>query len=83
MYDFEVPISHSFISNGIVSHNCQGQTLDCVEMDLGEDIFAPGQFYTALSRVRSTNGLCITNLSTKGLMSDAKVREFYEKMESK
>ena len=33
MYDFEVPKSHSFISNGLVSHNCQGSTIDITFID--------------------------------------------------
>lgn len=91
--DWEVKISDDISVNrrqiplilayGSTIHRSQGQTLDCVEMDLGDDLFASGQFYTALSRVRSTEGLCITNLSTQGLISDSKVREFYAKLDGK
>lgn len=62
-------------------HKSQGSTLDCVEIDLGDDLFASGQFYVALSRVRTLEGLSITNLSTTGLISDPKVREFYSQLE--
>jgi ATP-dependent DNA helicase PIF1 len=89
--DWEVKISDDItvsrrqipliLAYGTTVHKSQGQTLDCVEMDLGDDLFAAGQFYTALSRVRSTAGLCITNLSTKGLICDPKVRAFYEQID--
>jgi ATP-dependent DNA helicase PIF1 len=61
-------------------HKAQGLTLDCVEVDLGDTIFAPGQFYTALSRVRSLEGLSITQINFDKLICDAKVRDFYEKL---
>ena len=33
-------------------HSCQGLTLDCVGIDLTQDVFTHGQLYTALSRIR-------------------------------
>jgi len=33
-------------------HSCQGLTLDCVGVDLTQDVFTHGQLYTALSRIR-------------------------------
>lgn len=65
---------------GSTCHKAQGLTLDCVEVDLGDTIFAPGQFYTALSRVRSLEGLSITQINFDKLICDPKVREFYEKL---
>jgi ATP-dependent DNA helicase PIF1 len=67
----------------ITIHRSQGSSLDYVEIDLGDDIFASGQFYVALSRVRTLEGLSITSLSTKGLISDPKVRNFYAQLEEK
>jgi len=32
-------------------HSCQGLTLDCVGIDLTQDMFTHGQLYTALSRI--------------------------------
>lgn len=59
MYDFEIPGSHSFISNGIVSHNSQSCTLDYAICDLGPQVFCEGQAYVALSRIRNLKGLFI------------------------
>jgi len=33
-------------------HSCQGLTLDCVGVDLTQDVFTHGQLYTALLRIR-------------------------------
>jgi hypothetical protein len=44
-------------------HSCQGLTLDCVGVDLTQDIFTHGQLYTALSRIRRRSD-AIVRLST-------------------
>jgi ATP-dependent DNA helicase PIF1 len=78
MYDFEVPESHSFISNGIVSHNSQGATIDYLDVNLGNTIFEPGQSYTALSRVRELEGLFISDIDYSKIRVHPKVKQFYE-----
>ena len=81
MYDVEVPGSHSFISNGIVSHNCQGLTLESIEVDLS-NCFANGQMYTALSRVSSFEGLrIIGKWDDRRIMAHPQAIEFYEQMD--
>jgi hypothetical protein len=49
-------------------HKCQSLTLNKVAVNL-RDVFASGQAYVALSRVRTSNDLFIKNWSAKGLLS--------------
>lgn len=64
-------------------HKAQGATLDCVEVDLGSEIFSEGQFYTALSRVKSLDGLFITDLDTTKVKCNEKVLKFYLALKEK
>ena len=67
------------LSYALSVHRCQGATLDCAEIDLGESIFCAGQFYTALSRVKSLECLSIRNLDFDKVITDPEVIEFYSK----
>lgn len=58
-------------------HKSQGMSLDLVRMDLGSKIFAEGQFYTAISRVRSLEGLSIINLNWQRIFVSKQVKNFY------
>jgi len=55
----------------------QGMTLDRAAIDLGSSIFAPGQAYTALSRVKNLEGVCILGLSKQAFITHPDVVEFY------
>ena len=81
MYDFEVPGSHSFVANGIVSHNCQGCTLDYAICNLGPSIFCPGQAYVALSRVRSSDGLFLSEFYPAVIKADPAALDYVESIE--
>lgn len=61
----------------ITIHASQGMTLDAAEIDLGKSIFAPGQAYTALSRVKSLESLRIVKLTHKSFITSPEVKEFY------
>ena len=67
------------LSWALTIHKIQGTTLDAAEIDVGSDIFAPGQTYVAMSRVRSLDGLFIRNFSKKNIKVHGKVKQFYKK----
>ena len=77
VYDLFVPEDNTFIGNGIVNHNCQGISLDYVDIDL-EDIFEYGQGYVSLSRVRTLDGLSLKNFNPDCIFANKKAVEFYE-----
>jgi hypothetical protein len=81
VYDFEVPGAHSFIANGFVSHNCQGATLDCAEIDIA-GCFDFGQAYVALSRVRNLEGLSIKGTDLSRITAHPAVKTYYESLSS-
>lgn len=58
-------------------HKCQGCTLDYVICDLGKSVFAPGQAYVALSRVRDPSGLFISNFTPGCIKADTAASEYY------
>ena len=58
-------------------HKSQGQTYNQIVLDLHSHIFAPGQLYVALSRVRSLNGLFLTKpVSISDIIVDQEVNDF-------
>lgn len=58
-------------------HKTQGSTLDCAEVDLGDTLFEFGQFYTALSRVKSLECLSISSLSFDAVKVHPEAEKFY------
>lgn len=71
------------IAYSMTIHKTQSQTLDWVIVDLGPSVFENGQAYTALSRVRSLQGLQITSFMPKRIRAHRKVIEFYETLQEK
>lgn len=62
----------------ITIHKAQGATLSYAEVDAGNGVFACGQTYVALSRVRSLDGLTLTSFNPAKIVLDQKVIEFYD-----
>ena len=61
-------------------HKVQGISTDKIVVSLGKTVFAEGQFYVALSRVRTLNGLGILSLDPSRVKADKKVITFYENL---
>jgi ATP-dependent DNA helicase PIF1 len=57
-------------------HKLQGCTLDFAICDLGSSIFEDGQAYVALSRVRSLEGLYLSNLHPRRIKTNAEALSF-------
>ena len=64
-------------------HKCQGVTLNQAIIDAGNDIFADGQVYVALSRVKSLNGLFLTSFKCSKIITNQKVHNFCMNLKSK
>ena len=61
----------------VTIHKSQGATLDKAYMNLGKSIFAYGQIYVALSRVKSINGLYLSSFDPQKIKTNPKIVEFY------
>jgi len=60
-------------------HKSQGSTIDRLEIDLGESIFACGQAYVAMSRARNSDSVKITKFNKNSIKVSKSVVNFYNK----
>lgn len=60
-------------------HKIQGATIDNAVINCGAKVFEAGQAYVALSRVRSLEGLYLSDFSLSSIKTSRKVKEFYAK----
>ncbi len=67
------------LAYAISIHKSQGSSIDCLEIDLGEDIFVSGQTYTALSRATNINNIKIINIDKSSFFVNKKIIDFYKK----
>lgn len=58
-------------------HKIQGATLSMAEIDVGQNTFEYGQSYVALSRIKSLDGLYLSNFSPEKIKAHPKVIKFY------
>jgi ATP-dependent DNA helicase PIF1 len=63
----------------ITIHSSQGMTIDALEVDLGKDVFAPGQAYTGLSRAKSLDTVRITSVLAKSFITSPTVKKFFSR----
>lgn len=75
-YRVQIPLRLAW---AITIHKCQGMTLDCAQVCLG-NIFETGQAYVALSRVRDLSGLFIRgSWKETAIRANSRVLEFAKK----
>lgn len=65
------------LAYALTIHQVQGCTIDCVICDLGHSVFAYGQAYVALSRVRCLEGLYLSNFVSKAITTDQVALKFH------
>jgi ATP-dependent DNA helicase PIF1 len=65
----------------VTVHKMQAVTLDYAKIDLSR-VFAPGQVYVALSRVRTLEGLSIVDIDVSRIKAHPKALEFHYKLQS-
>jgi ATP-dependent DNA helicase PIF1 len=80
MYFHSMPIKLAY---ALSIHKSQGATLDAIEINIGKDIFAAGQAYTALSRTRSLDNVIIKDVSIDSFIVKEEVLQFYSKIDKK
>ena len=67
------------LAYGITIHKSQGMTLDKLVVD-GNNIFAEGQIYVALSRIKTLDGLYLVNFNPEKIKVNEKVAGFYKEL---
>ena len=59
-------------------HKIQGATLNMAQMDVGTSIFEYGQTYVAMSRVKSLDGLYLSDFNPNKIRANPAVLQFYK-----
>lgn len=75
----QMPLSLAW---AISMHKSQGQTFEAVHIDASK-IFAAGQFYVALSRCKTLDGVTLeSRVNMKRIYADKRVVQYFEKVEA-
>jgi ATP-dependent DNA helicase PIF1 len=69
------------LAYALTIHRSQGMTLDAVEIDIGSNIFAAGQAYTALSRAQNLNSVKIKDVNKNSFIVNQDVLKLYKDIE--
>lgn len=83
VYDLSVPGKLNYVANGIISHNCQGSTLDSAIIDLGLSVFSSNMAYVALSRCRDLESMYLSNFHPNSIKAHPEALEFEMEMEKR
>lgn len=68
------------LAYALTIHKSQGATLESAVIDAGSDIFAAGQTYVAMSRVKSIDGLYLDSFDPRRVKVDKRVIQFYSNL---
>jgi ATP-dependent exoDNAse (exonuclease V) alpha subunit len=81
----EVKVSYMPVklAYALTIHRSQGATLDAIEIDIGEKIFAAGQAYTALSRAKDLKSIKIKEVCKESFITKKSVIKLYKKLDNK
>jgi len=79
VYYRQVPLTLAW---ALTIHKAQGVSLDCAEIQLDDSVFAQGQAYVALSRIRSLAGLRLVSFKRTALKTHPLVKSFYSTLKS-
>ena len=73
-----LPLQNAF---ALTVHKTQGITLPQTSLYLDNQMFSPGQSYTALSRCQSWNDIQILSISPEASLVDERVKKEYARLE--
>ena len=70
----QIPLQLAY---ALTIHKSMGATLDCAHINF-MGVFAYGQGYVALSRVKNLKRLCVENIKTSSFTAHPEALHFYE-----
>ena len=75
----QIPLILAF---ALTIHKIQGATLDCARIDAGRTLFEGNQMYVALSRLRTVEGLYLTDFDASRVLVHPDAVRFYAELEA-